>query len=155
MAYFWRALTSRTAVLLAAIAFLGHAAAAQDGTVRLNPNTVTATELAELDTLSPDVAKAILDARPFERTSEFDALMVKLVENDERVALYERLFLPVELNTATRDELAIIPGMSGRMIREFEEYRPYKDLEQFNREIGKYVDEVEVTRLRSYVSLDD
>jgi len=39
------------------------------------------------------------------------------------------------------------------MIREFEEYRPYKDIEQFNREIGKYVDEAEVARLRSYVSI--
>ena len=47
-----------------------------------------------------------------------------------------------------------IPGMSKKMAHEFEEYRPYKDMEQFRREIGKYVDEDEVARLESYVTLN-
>jgi hypothetical protein len=44
--------------------------------------------------------------------------------------------------------------MTGRMAHEFEEYRPYTSLEQFRREIGKYVDAAEVARLESYVTLD-
>ena len=60
---------------------------------------------------------------------------------------------PINLNTATSEEIALIPGMSRRMIREFEEYRPYADLGVFDREIGKYVDDAEVARLRSYVTL--
>jgi hypothetical protein len=47
-----------------------------------------------------------------------------------------------------------IPGMTARMVHEFEEYRPYTSLQQFRREIGKYVDENEVARLESYVTLD-
>ena len=47
----------------------------------------------------------------------------------------------------------LIPGMSRRMAHEFEEYRPYKDLAQFDREIGKYVAPNEVARLHSYVTL--
>jgi len=47
----------------------------------------------------------------------------------------------------------LIPGMSGRMVGEFLEYRPYKDMNEFDREIGKYVDEAEVARFRSYVTL--
>ena len=45
----------------------------------------------------------------------------------------------------------LIPGMNNRMTHEFEEYRPYTSLEQFRREIGKYVDEDEVARLEQYV----
>jgi hypothetical protein len=40
------------------------------------------------------------------------------------------------------------------MAHEFEEYRPYANIEQFRREIGKYVDEKEVARLEQYVTLD-
>ena len=40
------------------------------------------------------------------------------------------------------------------MAHEFEEYRPYTDLDQFRREIGKYVDEGEVARLERYVTLN-
>jgi hypothetical protein len=40
------------------------------------------------------------------------------------------------------------------MAHEFDEYRPYTDMEQFRREIGKYVDEDEVARLEQYVVLD-
>jgi predicted DNA-binding helix-hairpin-helix protein len=37
------------------------------------------------------------------------------------------------------------------MVREFFEYRPYKALAQFHREIDKYVDDAELARLEQYV----
>jgi hypothetical protein len=43
--------------------------------------------------------------------------------------------------------------MARRMAHEFRQYRRCNDLAQFDREIGKYVDAKEVTRLRSYVTL--
>ena len=39
------------------------------------------------------------------------------------------------------------------MLGEFKEYRPYKSIEQFRREIGKYVDKKELARLERYVEL--
>ena len=39
------------------------------------------------------------------------------------------------------------------MVHEFEEYRPYASMDQFRREIGKYVDEDEVARLERYVEI--
>lgn len=57
----------------------------------------------------------------------------------------------VNLNTATDAEILAIPGMGPRMLREFKEYRPYTSMEQFRREIGKYVDKAEVARLEKYV----
>ncbi len=48
--------------------------------------------------------------------------------------------MQINLNTATNEEILMIPGMGKRMLREFQEYRPYKTLAQFRKEIGKYVD---------------
>ena len=41
------------------------------------------------------------------------------------------------------EEILSIPGIGKKMLHEFKEYRPYKDIKQFRREIGKYVDEDE------------
>jgi DNA uptake protein ComE-like DNA-binding protein len=76
------------------------------------------------------------------------------MDDEQREALYTQLFRPIDLNNASEAEILLIPGMSKKMTHEFVEYRPYKSMEQFRREIGKYVDDDEVARLESYVSLD-
>ena len=58
----------------------------------------------------------------------------------------------LNLNTVTGDELlATIPDFGNRMVREFEEYRPYISIQQFRQEIGKYVDEAQVATYEEYV----
>ena len=58
----------------------------------------------------------------------------------------------VNLNTATADEfLAAVPGLGNRMVREFQEYKPYISIQQFRREIGKYVDAAQVATYENYV----
>jgi DNA uptake protein ComE-like DNA-binding protein len=56
------------------------------------------------------------------------------------------------VNTASaNDLLKTIPGMGNRMVHEFEEYRPYKSIQQFRREIGKYVDAAQVAEYEKYI----
>jgi radical SAM superfamily enzyme with C-terminal helix-hairpin-helix motif len=56
------------------------------------------------------------------------------------------------LNTVTGDELlATIPGFGNRMVREFQEYRPYISIQQFRQQIGKYVDDAQVAEYEKYV----
>lgn len=129
------------------------APAANAQAVRLDPNAATEQELAAVTGLDPALAASIVQRRPFASIVEFDALVRQSLSADQAAALYEQLFVPVNLNTGTPEQIALIPGMSSRMIREFLEYRPYADIEVFNREIGKYVDDTEVARLRSYVTL--
>jgi DNA uptake protein ComE-like DNA-binding protein len=62
--------------------------------------------------------------------------------------------VPISLNRATDAEILSIPGVGQRMLREFKEYRPYTSMEQFRREIGKYVSKQEVARLERYVTLN-
>jgi DNA uptake protein ComE-like DNA-binding protein len=58
----------------------------------------------------------------------------------------------LNVNTASaNDLLKTIPGMGNRMVHEFEEYRPYKSIQQFRREIGKYVDEKQVAEYEKYI----
>lgn len=59
--------------------------------------------------------------------------------------------VPINLNTATEEEFATIPGVGERMIHEFEEYRPYVSIQQFRREIGKYVDADQVAAYEEYL----
>jgi DNA uptake protein ComE-like DNA-binding protein len=59
----------------------------------------------------------------------------------------------ININTASDAEILAIPGMGPRMLREFKEYRPYTSIEQFRREIGKYVDKAEVARLEQYITI--
>ena len=55
------------------------------------------------------------------------------------------------LNTVTAEEILTIPNTGNRMVREFEEYRPYVSIQQFRKEIGKYVDQTQVAEYEKYV----
>lgn len=57
----------------------------------------------------------------------------------------------VNLNTASEEEFLALPNVGERMAHEFEEYRPYVSIQQFRREIGKYVDESQVAAYEEYV----
>ena len=58
----------------------------------------------------------------------------------------------LNLNTVTEDQLvSTIPNFSTRMVREFMEYRPYISIQQFRKEIGKYVSAEQVSTYEQYV----
>ena len=76
--------------------------------------------------------------------------------NEAEVSRLEQyVFVPVNLNTATDEEILSIPHpQANRWLREVKEYRPYTSMEQFHKEMRKYWDEKEVTRLQRYVALN-
>lgn len=58
----------------------------------------------------------------------------------------------LDLNTASGEAfMAAIPGLGDRMVREFEEYRPYVSIEQFRREMAKYVEDDQIAEYELYV----
>ena len=129
------------------------AAAAQVGksVTIVDANAATEQQLSAIPQLTPALVKSILDRRPFPSITEFDALLAQTLSQEQRTAVYGRLFVHLNLNTATREQILLIPNAGPRMVREFQEYRPYKALAQFHREIGKYVDDTELARLEQYV----
>jgi DNA uptake protein ComE-like DNA-binding protein len=58
----------------------------------------------------------------------------------------------LNVNTASGAELLnSIPNFSNRMVHEFEEYRPYRSIQVFRREIGKYVAPAVVAEYEKYI----
>lgn len=112
-----------------------------------NANLATEEDLNGIG-LSTEMVAQILEKRPFLTMNAFDALVGSEID---KTALYKKIFVPFNLNTTEEADFKMIPGVGDRMAHEFEEYRPYISIEQFRREIGKYVDENEVERYENYV----
>ena len=138
-----------SALAAVALAATAHAQAP----TRLDANTATAAQLDTVSELTAAQKQTIASKRPFAGTAAFDAAVGAGLSAEQKTALYAKVFVPIDLNKATREEIMLVPGMTRRMAHEFEEYRPYTSLAQFDKEIGKYVDPNEVARLRSYVVL--
>lgn len=121
---------------------------------QINLNTSSREELMLIPGLSSRMAHEFEEYRPYTSLEQFRREIGKYVDEDEVARLEQYVFIPLGLNSASSSDLMTIPGMSSRLVHEFEEYRPFTSMEQFRREIGKYVDEDEVARLESYVILD-
>ncbi|MGH7481759.1 MAG: hypothetical protein ACRELV_06350 [Longimicrobiales bacterium] len=128
------------------------AAGAADGQM-LDPNTATREQILDVPGMDDATADALIDGRPYDDMLQVDSALAPTLEETEREAVYTHLWIPIDLNTASADEILLIPGVGQRMLHEFEEYRPYRAIEEFRREIGKYVDDEEVARLERYVTL--
>ena len=143
-----------TRALFLAIALCGlsqpaHAQTGKPVTI-VDANLVREADLAKLPHMNAALAKAVVAKRPFKTIKDLDTALSSLSKAD-RAELYTKLFVPINLNTATDEEILLIPMVGNRMLREFKEYRPYSALAQFHREIGKYVDAAELARLEQYV----
>jgi DNA uptake protein ComE-like DNA-binding protein len=120
----------------------------------LNANTASEDELASLPHLSAEHVQAIVSNRPYASWGDLNREVSGHLNEEQLEELYGTLFVPLKLNSAADADIQLIPGVGRRMAHEFEEYRPYSSMEQFRREIGKYVDEDEVARYEQYVVLE-
>jgi DNA uptake protein ComE-like DNA-binding protein len=119
--------------------------------VHVNLNTATPEEILLIPGAGRRMVREFAEYRPWKTWAQFDKEIGKYVGPEETARLAQYVFIPVNLNTATDEDILSIPGAGTRMVREFKEYRPWKTMEQFDKEIGKYVDAKEVKRLARYV----
>ena len=143
------------ALVLGLLAMLGfyNAVESQVGQPQglVNPDLASEKELLALPHLNVTLAKSIMDQRPFLSMNEFNTLLVKSLKKEQLAELYGKTFIQINLNTASDEEILLIPGVGQRVLREFKENRPYRAIGQFRKEIGKNVDQKEVARLEQYV----
>ncbi|KZX51012.1 hypothetical protein A3711_10370 [Erythrobacter sp. HI00D59] len=128
-------------------------AAAVETAAVLDANTATAEQLAGTEGVSEELAAAIVAGQPYASVTDLNAKLLETLSAEEAATVLTSVFVPVNLNSGTEEEIRLIPGMTDKMVHEFEEYRPYADMGVFDREIGKYVDEAEVERFKNYVTL--
>ena len=122
--------------------------------VHLNLNAATREEILLIPGVGNRMLREFLEYRPYAALAVFHREIDKYVDDTELARLEQYVFVPIDLNKASDADILTIPGLGNRMLREFKEYRPYKAMDQFRREIGKYVDEKEVARMERYVAIN-
>ena len=119
--------------------------------VHVNLNTGTPAEILLIPGAGKRMAHEFEEYRPWRSWTQFEKEIGKYVNAQEVARLAQYTFIPVNLNTGSEADILSIPGAGKRMVHEFQEYRPWKTMEQFYKEIGKYVDQKETRRLARYV----
>lgn len=102
---------------------------------------------------------ALKSGRPWSSFEQFQTALTKATSAAEATRLEQYVFIPVELNTFTdpiMDTFASIGVGTRQWKREFAEYRPWTSMEQFDREISKYLRSRpnELKRLARYVIIN-
>ncbi|MTE27508.1 helix-hairpin-helix domain-containing protein [Winogradskyella ouciana] len=123
--------------------------------VPFNLNTTAEADFKMIPGVGDKMAHEFEEYRPYISIKQFKREIGKYVDDEEVERYLNYVFVPVELNTASEEDIKALPGVGNRMAHEFEEYRPYKNLDQFRKEIGKYVDDKELKRLERFVYLKD
>ncbi|MDB2632768.1 helix-hairpin-helix domain-containing protein [Flavobacteriaceae bacterium] len=123
--------------------------------VPFNLNTTKEKDFKMIPGVGDKMAHEFEEYRPYTSISQFKREIGKYVDEEEVARYLDYVFVPVELNTSSEDDIKALPGIGKKMTHEFLEYRPYKNLTQFRKEIGKYVDDKELTRLERLVYLKD
>ncbi len=119
--------------------------------IHINLNTATREEIMLIPGAGRKMAHEFDEYRPWKSFAQFDKEIGKYVDAAQVARLKSYCFIPIDINTASDEDISTIPGLGPRMLREFKEYRPYKAIEQFRKEIGKYVNAKEVARLERYI----
>ncbi len=122
--------------------------------VHVNLNTGTRDEILLVPGAGQRMVREFTEYRPWKSWAQFDKEIGKYVGADGAAKLAQYVFIPVNLNTATDEDILSIPGAGPRMVREFKEYRPWKSWAQFDKEISKYVGQKETDRLKRYVVIE-
>ncbi|MDC6350449.1 helix-hairpin-helix domain-containing protein [Zeaxanthinibacter sp. PT1] len=123
--------------------------------IPLNLNTTAEADFKMIPGVGDRMAHEFEEYRPYTSVAQFKREIGKYVDEEEVARYLNYVYVPVELNTASEEDIKALPGVGDRMAHEFEEYRPYKNMEQFRAEIGKYVDEKELARLEKLVYLKE
>ena len=139
------------ALLLAPPAASGVAAQVGKSLGVVDANTVPEKDLLTMPHMTPAIVKGLMEKRPFASITDLNAyLLSQKLTQEQAMAFYEKAFVHINLNTATPEEILLVPGAGKRMVREFAEYSPWKTWAQFDKEIGKYVGAEKTAQLAQY-----
>lgn len=101
--------------------------------------------------MTPAIVKGLMEKRPFASIVDLNTyLLGQKLSEQQATEFYGKGFVHINLNTAKPEEILLVPGAGKRMVREFDEYRPWKSYAQFDKEIGKYVGAEKTAQLAQY-----
>ncbi len=117
----------------------------------VDANTAAEKDLLAMPHMNAARVKALIEKRPFASITDLNAFLLSQgLTAVQAMEFYGKAFVHINLNTATPDEILLVPGAGKRMVHEFDEYRPWKSYAQFDKEIGKYVGAEKTAQLAQY-----
>jgi len=118
----------------------------------VDANIAPEKDLLTFPHMTPAIVKGLIEKRPFASITDLQAyLLSQKLTAEQAMEFYTKAFVHINLNTATREEILLVPGAGRRMTIEFPEYRPWKTWAQFDKEISKYVGQEATDKLKQYV----
>ncbi len=81
-------------------------------------NVASEADLKAIPGLSEALVKEIVAKRPFASIVALDAVLAPLTK-EQRAEVYKKTFVHINLNTASKEEILLIPGVGPRMLHEF------------------------------------
>ena len=140
-----------TSCLLAGSLLLAACAGGSSGSATATAEQPPAAAEATSETTSEATVEATAEAAT-EATTEATTDAATDAATETAAEAAATVVQKLNLNEVTGEELlATIPNFGDRMVREFMEYRPYVSIQEFRREIGKYVDAAQVAEYEQYV----
>jgi predicted DNA-binding helix-hairpin-helix protein len=121
--------------------------------IHVNLNVSPRAEILLIPRAGTRMAREFDEYKPYVSYAQFRREIGKYVNEQEVAHLEQYTYIPIELNTASDSAILSIPGAGARVLREFKDYRPYRSIEQFRREMGKCWNVKEVARLERYVTI--
>ena len=123
----------------------------------IDPNAASAELLSGVPGINAEIAEAVIAGRPYTTSSDLNAVLAASLDETALREVYKLLFVTVELNDAAEGDLKLIPSSLNprKFAHEIEEYRPYASMEDFRRELGKYVSDSELAYLERFVYLNE
>ncbi len=139
--------------LLLVVSQVAVSQAQSEAKVLVNINTATEEELLTIPGVGEKIADELQEYRPYVNKEQFDTELGKYLDAEDLAALSQHITIGlVNINTATEEELLTVPGVGEKIADEIMEYRPYTSWEQFEREIGKYIDKEAVLALEFFLT---
>ena len=117
----------------------------------VDPNVTADSVLAVLPHMSAPVAQALREGRPVLGPVPMDAILAtKGLSKAQRTELYAKMFVHVDVNRGTDEEIMLIPGMDAKKLAAVKSKRPWKAFADFQAEVTKASSAAEATRLEQY-----
>jgi predicted DNA-binding helix-hairpin-helix protein len=76
----------------------------------IEPNIADEKDLLKLPHLNSALAKGIVERRPFANMMDLHKFLIQSFDNKQLSELYTKMFLPINLNMATREEIMLFPA---------------------------------------------
>ena len=122
----------------------------------VDANTAAEADLTKMPGMTPAIAKALVAARPFDSITALNTFLLgQKLTQEQANELYRHIFVHINLNTATVQQLESLPGVGPATAKRILEYRQkngsFKKVEELMNIKG--IGEKSFLKLKPYVTV--